>query len=132
MIRTRRTVRSKRSPVKPHATALVNGFAARNPIAVRQATRQIKNDATPPASRPAWSGSSSEIRLYSGTKAADSAPSPKRFWRILGIRCAAANASPTSPIPRTLVIRTERMRPENLERLMPLAAAPTLETLTIL
>ncbi len=53
--------------------------------------------ATADASR-AWSRA--RRPAYTGMKEADSTPSPNRFWRKLGIRNAALNASAASEVPK--------------------------------
>ena len=91
-----------------------------------------RKDAIAPAICPAVTGSSSTFFEYSGMKAADKAPSPRRFCRTLGIFVAAAKASPTNPIPKILVTKAARTKPEIRDKKIAVAATLALAEVTVI
>jgi hypothetical protein len=89
------------SPLNPGAIRSIKIGVARIPRITQVETTIASNDPITLATRSASSSSlPPKSRAYVGMKEAERTPSPKRFWRMLGIRSAARNASAASVLPR--------------------------------
>ena len=84
------------------------------PDAVRSHLRS--QTCLPNTEQPGLSGDPTVV--YTGTKLADSTPSPSRFWSMLGMRMATAKASPAPVLPSSREATVSRPSPAS--RLAPI------------
>src|SRR5436190_1769683 len=91
-MRTSDVVSTRFSPVKPGAMRSISSGVANTPTRTSSDTTRARIDATAPATRSASRRSPFATNAaYTGMKDADSAPSPNRFCRKLGMQHVAAN-----------------------------------------
>jgi len=94
-------VSSRLSPAKPGAMTVTSTGAKTTPRITTTDTARASSAPIAPATRSASSCSFPETSpAYTGMKDAERAPSPKRFWRRLGMRKAAVKASAAAEVPR--------------------------------
>src|ERR1035437_2288271 len=112
------------SPVKPGVSSAIRCGVAITPTTTSTVAMSASSENTAPATRPASSSSPSASSLaYTGMKDAESTASPKRFWRKLGMRMAALNASAASDVPRKCVNARVRTSPMMRLRKIPPATS---------
>ena len=94
-------VASRFSPSNPGAMRSMSQGVSSTPASTSTETARPSSAATTPAAvRASSSRPRARNPAYTGMNEADSTPSPKRFWRKLGIRNAALNASAASDVPK--------------------------------
>ncbi len=100
-MRTMRIVRSRVAPVNPGAIKSMRSGVPSTQTSTRALTASAISENTAPATRSASLRSPfATSAAYTGMKDADSAPSPNRLLRKLGMRKPAVNASAAAESPK--------------------------------